>query len=306
MKKLSVIVVNWNAGQRLVNCINSVLKSAFDHGNLEIFVVDNNSFDHSIELIENISTILKVIRNNKNCGFGKACNKGLKESCSEYTLILNPDVILMPDTLIKCVNFLDLNKDIDVLGVKNFDLNGRIAKSCARFPDTLHFIYDMIGLSKLFPRLFRPATIMHDWDHSTSRFVDHVVGAFMLIRFSRLEITGFFDERFFMYLEDLDLSKRIINSGGKIFYNSEISIIHEGGGISVNVPTKRLFYSLQSRIIYCKKYKKEFSISLILFFSVLIEPVIRILSLIISLRFKGVKHTLGAYYFYYRWLLLKR
>ncbi len=306
MKKLSIIIVNRDAGFKLENCIRSVSGSDYDDNNIEIIVVDNMSSDGSLQLIENISPLVKIIKNNKNYGFGKACNIALKETFSEYVLMLNPDVILMPDTLRKCIEFMDKNKDIDVLGIKNLNLNGNIAKSCSRFPKTRNFIYDMTGLSKLFPRLFKPATIMTDLDHKESRFVDQVIGAFMLIRLSRLEITGFFDERFFMYYEDLDLSKRIKKSGGKIYYNSEISIIHEGGGTTANILAKRLFYSNQSRIKYCKKYNEEFSLSLIILISVLVEPFVRLLSLIIKLNFKEIPQTIHAYYLYYRWLLVKK
>lgn len=306
MRKLAIIIVNWNAGQKLINCVRSVLGSDYDKNQLEVIVVDNFSSDGSIKNIEDLFNEIKIIKNDSNYGFGKACNIGIKESRAEYVLMLNPDVILNKDTLRRSIEYLDNNEEIDVLGVKNFDLEGNIAKSCARFPDTLHFIYDMTGLSKIFPKIFKPATIMHDWDHKESKFVDHVVGAYMMIRFSSLKITGIFDERFFMYLEDLDLSKRIYNNGGKIYYNSEISLIHEGGGISVNIKGKRLFYSFQSRIIYCQKYREEFSLSLIILVSVLIEPIVRILSLLMRLKFQEIYHTLYAYYLYYRWLIIKK
>ena len=111
-----------------------------------------------------------------------------------------------------------------------------------------------MGLSKIAPKIFHPGVLMTDWDHKESRKVDQVMGAFMFMRNSIFEKLGYFDERFFVYYEELDFSKRLAQLGGTSFYNSDIKAIHIGGGTTNNVKTFRLFLNLSSRLQYAKKH----------------------------------------------------
>jgi GT2 family glycosyltransferase len=236
------------------------------------------------------------------CGVG-IINPVATEILSKYILLLNPDVILFENSLSDSINFLNKNLELSVLGVKNLNQNNNIVASCARFPNTLRFIYDMLGLSKLAPKIFKPATIMNDWNHINSKMVNHVIGAYMMIRASVLDNIGYFDSRFFLYLEDLDLSKRVIDHGGKIFYCSDIAIIHEGGGTTKFIKAERLFYSLQSRIIYCNKYFNKISTFLLIILSLIIEPISRLGFLILKTEFKEIPNLFKAYKKYLYWIL---
>ncbi len=303
MSFLNVIIVNWNAGETLHTCLQSVFNSTLDKSRYHVFVVDNNSIDNSIDLISGLSTNLTIIVNKVNIGFGGACNMVLEDYPSEFVLLLNPDVIINRDTLSDCLAFIEQNPDIDVLGVKNFNLEGKVVASCARFPSTGRYLNDMLGFSKIAPKLFIPGTAMSDWNHLESREVDHVIGAYMMIRYSVVKNIDFFDKDFFLYMEDVDLSYRIKKTGGKIFYNSNISIIHEGGGTTKSIKATRLYYSLQSRLIFCFKHFNFFSTSLIILVSTTIEPLIRLLKVCISFKFQDFISICTAYGKYYFWLL---
>jgi GT2 family glycosyltransferase len=296
---LDIIIVNWNSGKLLSECVESVIHSRPADLGYRILVLDNASADNSLEMLPE-SEKIGVIRINENLGFGAACNIGFKNSDSEYILLLNPDTLVEPDVLSDSLTFMQNQPDISVMGIQLHDRNDKVAHSCSRLPVARRYLWEILGLSKFFPRVFIPPTIMRDWNHLTSRYVDHVIGAYMLIRRSMLEEIDYFDERFFMYLEDLDLSNRAQQHGFKIFYNAEINALHEGGGISGQVKSKRLFYSLQSRLKYCSKYFSRTDFIFVLFLTLFIEPFTRIIPLLCTLRFKDAGNTFRAYSYLYR------
>jgi|ERR1035437_306715 GT2 family glycosyltransferase len=254
MCAIDIVIVNWNAGDLLLNCVKSVLKSDLSNNSYSLYILDNNSTDSSISHLENISNNVHIIRSNENLGFGKACNQGVRNGNSKYILFLNPDTLVEQMTITDSVNFLENNPDITILGCKHYDENGKTRISCSRFPTFRHSLNDIFGLSKILPKLFKPATLMTDWDHMESKFVDQVMGAFFLIRRTDFEKVKGFDEQFFVYYEDSDLARRIINNGGSVFYNSEISIFHKGMGTTKEISGRRLFYSLRSQLKYHRKY----------------------------------------------------
>lgn len=289
---IDIIIVNWNAGVLLSNAVNSIINSNFK--DYFIYVVDNGSTDNSLDLLPKNNRI-EIIANNYNLGFGAACNQAISRGNSKYVLLLNPDTLVFEDTLGKSIDFMEHHGEISVMGCKHLDENRNIRPSCSRFPNFITSLYDIVGLSKIFPNCFKPSTIMKDWDHNTSGYVDQVMGAFMFIRREIFENIGLFDERFFVYYEDMDLSKRIVGANGKIYYNSEISIYHEGCGTSKAVKDIRLFYSLRSKLLYYKKHfnNYEYRILFVLVFSV--EFISRQLQAIIHFSLNSIKNIIYAY-----------
>jgi len=299
MLKLDIIIINWNSGKLLENCIKSIVNTVRESFKLQIIVVDNASIDDSLSFINKSNLPIKLIKNKENVGFARACNQALRYSKGNYILFLNPDTILKKDTLYKAIDIMESNPDISVLGCKQVDENGNIIPSCSRFPKLINYIYDILGLSKIWPKTFKPATIMIDWDHKDSRCVDHVMGSFMLIRRDVLKKVGNFDERFFVYLEDLDLSKRIIEMGGKIFYSTDLEIYHEGGGTSKKVKDRRLYYSLKSRIRYGYKHFKKIDAVLLFILTIVFEPFTRLFWSIIRIKLGEIKIIIKAYIMLY-------
>lgn len=261
-----------------------------------IIVVDNASIDNSSELFK--GHIDNVIYNTKNAGFGRACNQAFNKSDADYILLLNPDTISNPAVLESLVKFLELHPEYAIAGPQQRDETGRVLKTCCRFPDFKRSFFDLLGLTKLFPKIFTPCLIMTDWDHLQSRNVDHVMGSYMLIRKAVIDKIGFMDDDYFMYLEDVDLSKRISNAGFKSYFLSESSIFHEGGGTGQKSESTRLFYSLTSRRIYWKKHLGKTQAFVLTGVSIVIEPFLRIIDSIRKEQKSGIKKIATAYYWY--------
>lgn len=260
--QLSVIIVNYNVKHFLEQCLYSV-QAAIDGMTGEtsrrqaaIIVVDNNSLDGSIEYLKPKFPSVRFIENKENLGFAKACNQGLALATGKYILFLNPDTILPEDCFQKCISFFEAHKDAGALGIKMLDGSGRFLKESKRsFPSPMTSLYKLIGLSKLFPRskLFSKYHLGH-LGESESNEVDVLAGAFMMVKKEVLDKIGSFDETFFMYGEDVDLSYRIQKAGFKNYYFAGSSIIHFKGESTRKGTMNyvRMFYNAMS--IFVRKH----------------------------------------------------
>jgi len=291
---VDIVIVNWNGGELLYNCINSIITTSNKIHVNRIIVIDNHSSDASIEALPKDEKIL-IIQNAENLGFAKACNQGFKICSAPYVLLLNPDTQLLKSTIADCIHFMELNKTVDILGCQLLDETGHVSPSCARFPTQFKLFIDATGLSKITPKLFPPAILMTDWNHLQSRYVDQVMGAFMFMPTTIFEKLGYFDEQFFVYFEELDFSYRLAKAGGKTFYNADIKAIHTGMGTTENVKAFRLFLSLRSRLQYAKKHFSKSGYILVYFSTFTIEFISRFFFLIISGRFGEIKDMIKGY-----------
>lgn len=222
----------------------------------EIIVIDNQSTDGSIDYLQKRFPEVRFIVNNTNAGFAKASNKGLQFAKGRYILFLNPDTLLSENTLKKCIGFLERHNDAGAVGVKMIDGSGKFLKESKRsFPSPLTSLYKLFGLSKLFPasKVFSRYYAGH-LDKNKNHEVDVLAGAFMMIRRELLEKLGSFDEDFFMYGEDIDLSYRIQKNGFKNYYLAETEIIHFKGESTRrgSLNYVRMFYTAMS--IFVKKH----------------------------------------------------
>lgn len=291
---IDVVIVNWNSGEYLQKCIQSIFSTDNKNFIQKLFIIDNNSEDLSLQQIKLNDKII-IIRNEENRGFAKACNQGFKLCTAPYILLLNPDTQLLKSTLEDCITFMDKRFDMDILGCQLLNYNGEIAPSCSKFPTPFGILRDATGLSKIAPSIFKPGIIMSDWDHKKSRFVDQVMGAFMFMRKSIFEKLGYFDERFFVYYEEVDFSKRLSEIGGKSFFNSEIKAIHSGEGTTSFVKAFRLFLNLQSRLKYAKKHFRFDGYFLVWVCTYFIEPFTRTIFLVSKGKFQEIKEVFKGY-----------
>jgi len=294
---LDVIIVNWNAGVQLRSCLLSLentVKNCFELN--RVVIVDNASTDGSADGLEQISLPIEIIRNSKNLGFAAACNQGAKGSEAEYLLFLNPDTRLFPASLEKAIKFMEEpeQSDVGILGIQLLDENGRVSRSCARFPSANQFLSKMLGLNRLFPNLFNDH-FMVEWDHSYTRQVDQVMGAFFLVRRMVFEELHGFDERFFVYFEEVDLSLRAIQNGWKSVYYADAQAYHKGGGTSEQIKATRLFYSLRSRILYSYKHFSRRAAIAVLLGTLFIEPFSRTILGLSKLSLTTIGETIKAY-----------
>lgn len=261
-----------------------------------VVVIDNASGDGSAEGLDNLKLPLTVMHNKENRGFAAACNQGAAGSEADYLLFLNPDTRLHKDPLVKPIAFFQEpeNQRIGIVGIQMLDENAQIVRSCARLPTAGRFVSMMFGLDRLFPRLFK-SHFMLEWDHRESREVDQVMGSFFLVRGSLFRQLGGFDERFFVYFEEVDLTLRARRAGFQTFYLAEAAAYHKGGGTSEHVKAVRLFYSLRSRIQYAYKHFHWFAAAGVSLGTLFIEPLTRELFAIFRLSLDAMVETAGAY-----------
>jgi GT2 family glycosyltransferase len=262
---LSVIIINYNVKYFLEQCLLSV-KKAIKNINGEIIVIDNNSTDESFSFFQNRFPEVHFIWNKTNNGFAKANNQALKIAKGEYILFLNPDTIVPEDCFEKCIDFI--KKENGALGVKMLDGAGNFLKESKRvFPSPLTSFYKLSGLAKLFPqsKTFSKYHLGY-LNENENHEVDVLAGAFMMIPKKILNITGGFDEQFFMYGEDIDLSYRIQKSGFRNFYFAGSSIIHFKGESTKKESLNyvKMFYKAMS--IFVKKHYRGSSSGLFIFF----------------------------------------
>jgi len=269
---ISVIIVNWNAGRQLANCIKSVLKSS--KGLIQkIVVVDNGSTDDSLERVCAFDG-LEIIRAEENLGFGRACNLGALYCSSEYILLLNPDTEVYERTFDDLKTYLSSSKPqtVGIVGIQLVNETGHIARSCTRFPGPAAFVAGALGVDRVFPKL---GHFMSEWPHDESRIVDHVIGAFYLVRRDVFNALGGFDERFFLYLEDLDLSLRAKKAGWDTVFLANIQAFHAGGGTSRQIKARRLFYATRSKLQYAFKHFSLIGALMVLLATLLLELPVR-------------------------------
>ena len=253
--KLSIVIVNYNVEHFLEQCLHSVY-TALEGIDGEVWVVDNNSVDGSLAMLERKFPQVKVIANKENVGFARANNQAIRLSQAEYVLLLNPDTIVEPDTFSKCLNFMDNTPDAGGLGVKMLNGNGEFLPESKRgLPVPSVAFYKIFGLSKLFPKskkfgAYHLTYLSPDEIHS----VDVLAGAFMLMRKSVLDQVGLLDEDYFMYGEDIDLSYRITQGGYKNYYFPETRIIHYKGESTKKSSVNYVYVFYNAMRIFANKH----------------------------------------------------
>lgn len=304
---LSIIIVNWNSGSQLATCIASISQAAASlDDEWEVIVVDNASSDDSLSRIPELSGRLKLLRNTQNRGFAAACNQGAILAQGHYLLFLNPDTRLFADSLEKPISFMkaQASSGIGICGIRLLDDAGNTSTCASRFPGLRIMIGSLLGLSVYLPQLF-PSHLMRPTELETNRPVDQVTGAYFLVRRHVYDACGGFDERFFVYYEEVDFSLRALQKGFASYLLADVAAFHRGGGCSEQVKAMRLFYSLRSRIQYAGKH---FSLSdrAGLWLVMAIEFPARIVRGIIHLSPSEAKDTVAAYLLLARYYLQKR
>lgn len=299
ISKVSVIIVNWNAGSQLGDVISSI--ATHHDGYVDtVVIVDNASTDDSLAIVETLAHDLpfplEVIRNKENRGFGAACNQGALLATSEFLLFLNPDTRLLDGSLSKPVTYMlrPENSNVGIVGIQLLDEFGRVAHSCSRFPSVGIFLTNSTGLNRLY-WMRRWTQAMVEWAHDMTRQVDQVMGAFFFIRRSLFTSLGGFDERFFVYFEEVDLSFRAYQAGYRSMFLSDSQTFHAGGGTSRQVKAHRLFYSLRSRLLYGFKHFSLWRAWVLVFITICIEPLTRTVFAFRSSGWNGVSNTMKAY-----------
>lgn len=253
--KLSIIIVNYNVKYFLEQCLIAVHKACAGIES-EIFVVDNNSADDSVDMVLNRFSNVIVIANKDNKGFSAANNQAIKQATGKYILLLNPDTVVEEQTFHKVCEFMDAHDDAGGLGVQMIDGKGNFLPESKRgLPTPAVAFYKIFGLSKLFPRSKTFGRYHLGYlDKNKTHVVDVLSGAFMLVRKSVLDKIGLLDEDYFMYGEDIDLSYRITKAGFKNYYFPETRIIHYKGESTKKSTVNYVLVFYRAMVIFAKKH----------------------------------------------------
>lgn len=300
---LDIVIVNWNAGKQLAECVSSIVENG---GGMVsgIVVVDNGSTDGSEAAVEGVP-LVDLVCTGQNLGFGRACNLGAQRGTAEYLLFLNPDSRVLPDTLQTSVGFMRSGaaKGVGICGVQLIDDNNRVSRSCSRFPTARTVLARATGLDRA---ILRWGSRMSEWDHSECRRVDQVIGAYFLMRRDLFEAHGGFDERFFVYYEEVDLARRCADAGWASWYLATTQAYHKGGGTSHQVKAHRLFYSLRSRLQYAQKHFSWAGLVAVWIATLLIEPVTRGVRAVAQRDFSQLREISQAYSWLLSWMSSRR
>ncbi|MBK7105849.1 MAG: glycosyltransferase [Ignavibacteriae bacterium] len=273
MIDLSIIIVNYNVKEYLLNLLDSI-KQASKNIITEIIVVDNNSDDGSIPAINEKFPQVITIQNLTNVGFGAANNQALEISKGKNILLINPDTLVRENTFEEMIKFLDQNPKVGIAGCKVLNPDGTLQLACRRsFPKPWVSFTKVMGLSKLFPqsKLFAKYNLTY-LDENKSYEVDAISGSFMMLTREAYDKVGGFDTDFFMYGEDLDLCYRIQKSGLKVFYVHNTEIIHYKGESTKRskIDETKIFYNAMHLFVR-KHFSSSFIVEIILQFAIILR-----------------------------------
>ncbi len=300
---ISIVIVNYNVKAFLQQCLYSVEKACKDIEN-EVFVVDNNSVDDSIDMLKQNFPSIKLIANTENMGFAFACNQAIKLSSGKYILLLNPDTVIREDSISQCINFMNKKPEAGALGVKMINGDGKFLPESKRsLPTAKSAFYKMFGFSALFPKspIFGKYQLQY-LDENQIHEVEVLSGAFMFIRKEVLDKIGLLDEQFFMYGEDIDLSYRILLANYKNYYFPTTTIIHYKGESTKKASFKyvKIFYN--AMLIFANKHykgRKQFLFRLLIRLAIYLRAIIALVKRFFSATYLPVLDFITIYFGYY-------
>ncbi|HRY63514.1 MAG TPA: glycosyltransferase family 2 protein, partial [Patescibacteria group bacterium] len=225
---LSIIIVSWQVKDLLQKCLGSLYQ--YTSGlKFEVFVVDNNSLDGTIEMVRQEFPQVNLIVNTQNLGFARANNQALKLSAGRHVLLLNPDTEFFDNALGQIVELMDKNREWGIAGCKILNPDKTIQSSVRRFPGWFDQTLVLLKLHHL--KFFKKSLNKYwakDFDYETVSVVDQVMGAFFMIRHSVLDQLGLWDEKYFYWFEEVDYCRRAKDAGFQVVYTPDPVIIHHG------------------------------------------------------------------------------
>jgi GT2 family glycosyltransferase len=246
---LSIVILNWKVKDLLHKCLVSIYQYT-SNISFEIFVVDNDSGDGSVEMVRQEFPNVTVIANSQNIGFAAGNNQAIKQTKGDFILLLNPDTELIDNSLAKMVEIMKANRQIGVLGPRLSNSDHSLQSSVRRFPTFRSQALIMLKLQHVFPSL--PALRSYlavDFDYQLDQFVDQVMGAAFMISREVLEKVGLLDERYFIWFEEVDYCRRVKDANYNVAYTAQAALIHHGGESFAQVfrPAKQKMFNASMR-----------------------------------------------------------
>lgn len=299
-----IVIVNWNAGRHLRNCLYSIARA--DQSVLRVrsvVIVDNASSDGSERDLHVPGLPVRWVRNDENLGFARACNQGAALCDSEFLLFLNPDTELYPDTLRITGEFLrtPAAAGFGIFGARMVDEQGHPQLSCSRFPSPRIYVGGMTGLDRLVPALFPPRHMQPE-ELSRSGPVDQVIGAFFLVRRGLFSELNGFDDGYFLYLEEVDFALRARRLSWPSYYIKEARVYHAGRVSSAQLGPWRHYLLLCSRARYMFRNWPKHQAWLLTVMSLSVEPVARLVGAALRGQSLELRATIAVYREFLRWV----
>lgn len=250
---LSIIIVSWQVRDKLKNNLAALFKSVVDF-DWEVFVVDNNSQDGTVEMVKEDFSSVKLIVNQENLGFAKANNQALQQATGDFVLLLNPDMKVLPGTLKNLVVWLENNPQAWVAGGKLVDEDNKIITNVRRFPKLQDQMAIALKLPHFLPNIL-DNYLAKDFDYTKANKVDSVRGSFFAIRRECLERVGLLDERFFVWFEEVDYCRRVYEAGGAVWYTPiAVCLDYVGQSFKQWSNTRAQAFFRSSQLKYFKKW----------------------------------------------------
>jgi N-acetylglucosaminyl-diphospho-decaprenol L-rhamnosyltransferase len=307
MSDISVILVSYNTIEITKIALNHLFASLHNY-EMEVFIIDNDSKDHSADVLRHEYPNITLIENKKNVGFGRANNQALQYINSRYVLLLNTDAFVEPDTIAKTVQYMDAHPQCGILGVKFLGRDGELQPSCRYFPTPWNIFLNRTGLKRIFKR----AKMVDDmsWDHASVRDCDWVPGCYFLVRKEVIDQIGLFDPRYFLYYEEIDFCFAAKRAGWLVTYFPYTSVVHLGGESAksegeITSSGKQIeALQIESELLYFRK-NHGLIIAMVNVFLLTLADSIRMLKDILKLRlsrgrFVHLTHTLLVWKSFFR------
>lgn len=250
MVDLTISIVTYNNERTIRQCIESIISFIHKKLTYELYIIDNHSLDNTLNIVKSISDDIRIIRNRKNIGFGAGHNKLLNNINSRYHIIVNPDIVIESDCIMEMTEFMDSNKEIGLLSPLIKSPNGEIQYLCKRNPTFIDLFIRLV-----FPHSFinrHNYFEMRETGYNTIFKIEYATGCFMFFRTEIFEKLNGFDEKFFLYLEDADITRRVNEISNTIFYPYNY-VIHEWQR-GTHKKIKLMLIDVKSAIYYFKKW----------------------------------------------------
>jgi hypothetical protein len=250
---LSIIIVNWNTGRLLTDCIQSIQDTYLSEqsSQTEILVIDNGSTDHSLAQAVDCFPGIRVIPNQLNLGFGPANNLAAQSAHGEYLLLLNPDTIVQPGAIHALLDYLQSHPKIGLVGPKLINPDGTFQLSIFRAPTLSREAWRLFHLDRIYPYNAYPVDVLASQEPQP---VDILQGTCLFMPRELFLLVGMFDEQFFMYSEEVDLCTRIRSTGWPIHWVPQAKVMHLAGQSTRLVADKMFLMLYRNKVAYFRKH----------------------------------------------------
>lgn len=247
MIELSIIIVSWNTVDLLDACLASIMAHPPDR-RFEVIVVDNASTDGSTQMVRRQHPDVTLLENEKNVGFARANNQGLRQAVGRHLLLLNPDTEVRPDALETLFRFLEEHESAGAAGARILNPDETLQHSCYPAPTLLNEWLHLFHLDR------ERRQGMESWDVTQPRAVEVLLGACIMVRREALDNVGFLDERFFMYSEEVDFCHRLRKAGWSLHWVPQAQVVHHGGQSTRQAATDMFLQLYEAKLLYFRKH----------------------------------------------------